>query len=65
MGELEACTRLTTVRRLCGHDGLGPRSVRDQSIFLINLAISPPPISQWPPDSAGTDLSSSPLTSTG
>src|SRR6267143_6269981 len=51
MGELEAWTRLTTVRRLCGQVSMGPSGVPDQSLVLISLAISPPPINQ----SSGAD----------
>src|ERR1700731_294850 len=51
MGELEAWTRLTTVRRLCGHAPMGPSGVPDQSLVLISWAISPPPINQ----SSGAD----------
>src|SRR5262247_1876778 len=36
----------TAVFRLCGHNSIGPRGVRDQSISRINLPISPPPLSQ-------------------
>src|SRR5882757_7807225 len=46
IGELEAWTRLTTVRRLCGQVPMGPSGVPDQSLALISLAISPPPINQ-------------------
>src|SRR5215475_246594 len=37
---------LTELRKLCGHDAIGPSGVRDQSISRINLPISPPPVSQ-------------------
>src|SRR5262247_1886024 len=37
---------LTELRKLCGHDSIGPRGVRDQSISRIKLPISPPPVSQ-------------------
>src|SRR5262252_829061 len=37
---------LTELRKLCGHDSIGPSGVRDQSISRINLPISPPPVSQ-------------------
>jgi hypothetical protein len=50
IGELDACAKLTTLRKLCGQDMIGPRGVRDQSIDLINFAISPPPASQSPDD---------------
>lgn len=54
MGQLDARARLTTVRRLCGHESMGPRRVVDQSVDLINFAISPPPMSQSvPAESAG------------
>ena len=55
MGELEAWTRLTTVRRLCGQVSMGPSGVPDQSLVLISLAISPPPINQ--PSIAGNLVS--------
>src|SRR5882757_608134 len=55
MGELEAWTRLTTVRRLCGQVPMGPSGVPDQSLALISLAISPPPINQ--PSSADNLMS--------
>src|ERR1700740_2261286 len=58
MGEFEAWTRLTTVRRLCGQVSMGPSGVPDQSLVLISLAISPPPINQ----SSGEDNSGSLLT---
>src|SRR5262249_47387417 len=37
---------LTELRKLCGHDSIGPSGVRDQSISRINFPISPPPVSQ-------------------
>src|SRR5690349_12535907 len=46
MGELDAWTRLTVVRKLCGHDAIGPSRVFDQSMPLIAFAIAPPPTSQ-------------------
>src|SRR5258708_28171279 len=46
IGELDACIRLTTVRRLCGQDSMGPSGVLDQSWALMTLAISPPPTNQ-------------------
>ncbi len=51
MGEFEAWTRFTTVRRLCGQVSMGPSGVPDQSLVLTSLAISPPPINQ----SSGAD----------
>ena len=49
MGEFDACAKLTTVRRLCGQDSIGPKCVVDQSLALMYLAISPPPMSQSVP----------------
>src|SRR6266404_5061865 len=46
MGKLEARQRLTVVRRLCGHDSMGPSGVLVQSFDRTNLPISPPPTSQ-------------------
>src|SRR5215471_9234596 len=37
---------LTELRKLCGHDSIGPSGVRDQSFSRINFPISPPPVSQ-------------------
>src|SRR5262245_11076697 len=37
---------LTELRKLCGHDSIGPSGVSDQSISRINSPISPPPVSQ-------------------
>src|SRR2546426_11498802 len=48
MGKFEARQRLTVVRKLCGHDSMGPSGVLLQSIERINLPISPPPTSQSP-----------------
>src|SRR5215510_3382263 len=42
----EGSSILTELRKLCGHDSIGPSVVRDQSISRINLPISPPPVSQ-------------------
>src|SRR5258708_648464 len=47
MGKLEARQRLTVVRRLCGHDAMGPNGVLVQSMDRIRLPISPPPTSQF------------------
>src|SRR6266404_406036 len=46
MGKLEARQRLTVVRRLCGHDSMGPSGVLAQSFDLTKRPISPPPTSQ-------------------
>src|SRR5712671_2917314 len=46
MGKLEARQRLTVVRRLCGHDSMGPSGVLVQSFDRTNLPISPQPTSQ-------------------
>src|SRR5712691_7100046 len=46
MGKFEARQRLTVVRKLCGHDSMGPSGVLLQSIDRISLPISPPPMSQ-------------------
>src|SRR5258708_2474899 len=46
MGKLEARQRLTVVRRLCGHDAMGPNGVLVQSMDRIRLPIAPPPTSQ-------------------
>src|SRR5258708_36061283 len=46
MGKLEARQRLTVVRRLCGHDSMGPSGVLVQSFDRTNLLISPPPTNQ-------------------
>ena len=37
---------LTALRRLWGHDSIGPSCVLDQSIMRINWPISPPPTNQ-------------------
>src|SRR5215475_2028967 len=37
---------LTELRKLCGHDSIGPSGVSDQSISRINLPISPSPVNQ-------------------
>ena len=44
MGRSEARQMLMVVRRLCGHSATGPSELSDQSIDLISLPISPPPI---------------------
>src|SRR5262245_16817413 len=46
IGNFEFRQMLTAVRRLCGHDLIGPRGVFDQSISRTNFPISPPPVSQ-------------------
>src|SRR5258708_7648849 len=46
MGKFEARPRLTAVRRLCGHDLIGPSGVLLQSMVRTSLPISPPPASQ-------------------
>src|ERR1700753_170680 len=46
MGKLEERQRLTVVRKLLGHDSIGPSGVLDQSIERISSPISPPPTSQ-------------------
>src|SRR5580700_9212782 len=46
IGKFEARQRLTVVRRLCGHDPIGPRGVLVQSIDRTTLPISPAPASE-------------------
>jgi len=41
MGKLEERQRLTVVRKLCGHDSMGPSGVLDQSFAATKHPISP------------------------
>src|SRR5579863_1721132 len=43
MGKFDAKHKLTVVRRLCGHEALGPSGVFDQSLANTVLALSLPP----------------------
>src|SRR5215204_480466 len=42
IGKFDARQRLAVVRRLCGHDSMGPSEVSDQSVSRTTLPISPP-----------------------
>src|SRR6266481_1093287 len=53
MGKLDARQRLTVVRKLCGHDAIGPSGVSDQSLERTNSPILPPPTSQLALESEG------------
>src|SRR6476620_6209288 len=43
IGNAQSRAILMEVRRLCGHEAIGPSAVFDQSISRMSLSISPPP----------------------